>query len=468
MPTAGTSRCAVVFQKSESALTHANGSAKSAQYDHESHFSKKIIMPGIHFECSKCTQRIDAVEELAGQLVVCPTCKATVKVPNGFLKCVCQHCGQHVEFPEYGAGSTVPCPSCSQPVLLAVTNLQPKPIKKATRSRKKKSESTPTAESEAAMEEQRESKFQDVSITILAKSSSGGKYKVTFIGGETTVRVHCSCRAGSCHQLCYHKLKMSAGCEELLFDPYQREMLLTALSWAQCNSLRNILQSMESKSAQIRDMEVNASESVSDQGNGFLITTRNIEDYDSYKRLQREHEIIKEALESGLFNGIGPLTEKALQEQLASIPTRQQEVQYLAELGFNEENLHQYETTSELLMRVLRPLDYAITGTIYRSINIDGKQAVEIPIEHIIRIQIAISHWDYCPKLPRYGPHSTWVMLESSTNNPHRSLTKNERKGVLDLICRVVPPDVFLSLKVKGIESYKHELDEKIKSGIVP
>ena len=413
-------------------------------------------MPDIHFECNKCTQRIDAVEELAGQLVICPTCKAAVKVPNGFLKCVCQHCGQHIEFPEYGAGSTVPCPSCSQPVLLAVTNLQPKPIKKATRSRKKKSEST------------RESKFQEVSITILAKSSSGGKYKVTFICSETTVRVHCSCRAGSCHQLCYHKLKLSAGCEELLFDPYQREMLLTALSWAQCNSLRNILQSMESKSAQIRDMEANAPESMSDQGNGFFITARQIEDDDSYKRLQKEHEIIKETLESGMFNGIGSLTEKALQEQLASIPTRQEEVQYLGELGFYEENLHQYETTTELLMRVLRPLDYAITGTIYRLIKIVGKKAVEIPKEHIRRIQIAISHWDYCPKLPRYGPHSTWVMLESSTNNPHRGLTKSEQKGVLDLIFRVVPADVFLSLEVKGIESYKHELDEKIKSGIAP
>jgi hypothetical protein len=38
-------------------------------------------MPDIHFECPKCTQSIDAPEELANQLIECPICKETIEVP---------------------------------------------------------------------------------------------------------------------------------------------------------------------------------------------------------------------------------------------------------------------------------------------------------------------------------------------------------------------------------------------------
>ena len=38
-------------------------------------------MPDIHFECAKCGQPIDAPEELASQLIECPTCKETIEVP---------------------------------------------------------------------------------------------------------------------------------------------------------------------------------------------------------------------------------------------------------------------------------------------------------------------------------------------------------------------------------------------------
>ena len=38
-------------------------------------------MPDIHFECPKCTQPLDAPEELARQLIDCPTCKETIEVP---------------------------------------------------------------------------------------------------------------------------------------------------------------------------------------------------------------------------------------------------------------------------------------------------------------------------------------------------------------------------------------------------
>lgn len=38
-------------------------------------------MPDIHFECPKCSQALDAPEELATQLIDCPACKETIEVP---------------------------------------------------------------------------------------------------------------------------------------------------------------------------------------------------------------------------------------------------------------------------------------------------------------------------------------------------------------------------------------------------
>lgn len=43
-------------------------------------------MPDIHFECPKCKQRLDAPEELAAQLIDCPTCTETIEVPNRSLR----------------------------------------------------------------------------------------------------------------------------------------------------------------------------------------------------------------------------------------------------------------------------------------------------------------------------------------------------------------------------------------------
>jgi DNA-directed RNA polymerase subunit RPC12/RpoP len=38
-------------------------------------------MPDIHFDCPMCAQTIDAPEELATQLIECPTCKERIEVP---------------------------------------------------------------------------------------------------------------------------------------------------------------------------------------------------------------------------------------------------------------------------------------------------------------------------------------------------------------------------------------------------
>jgi hypothetical protein len=38
-------------------------------------------MPDIHFECPNCAQPINALEELEGELIDCPSCDETIEVP---------------------------------------------------------------------------------------------------------------------------------------------------------------------------------------------------------------------------------------------------------------------------------------------------------------------------------------------------------------------------------------------------
>ena len=38
-------------------------------------------MSDIHFDCPKCSQTIDAPQEMAAQLINCPACKETIEVP---------------------------------------------------------------------------------------------------------------------------------------------------------------------------------------------------------------------------------------------------------------------------------------------------------------------------------------------------------------------------------------------------
>jgi hypothetical protein len=81
-------------------------------------------------------------------------------------------------------------------------------------------------------------------------------------------------------------------------------------------------------------------------------------------------------------------------------------------------------------------------------------------------LQVTIVRWDYCSKLPRFGPHATWTDLEASSNDPHRSLTKEEKIAITEIALQLVPPEVFLSLKSNGIKKHKDVLDEKIRAGI--
>ena len=42
---------------------------------------RRSTMPDIHFECPNCAQPINALEELEGELIDCPSCDETIEVP---------------------------------------------------------------------------------------------------------------------------------------------------------------------------------------------------------------------------------------------------------------------------------------------------------------------------------------------------------------------------------------------------
>src|SRR5207249_5095228 len=110
-----------------------------------------------------------------------------------------------------------------------------------------------------------------------------------------------------------------------------------------------------------------------------------------------------------------------------------------------------------LLERILRPVDHALRQTF--------KQVyATLEKEHLRKLQIAMIHWDYCPQLPRFGPHATWSELESSGKNPHRALTNEEKTAVTDIAYRVLPSEVFLSLKSNGIKKFKDGLDDRCRT----
>lgn len=74
----------------------------------------------LKFNCSntKCRQRIEVADSLAGAEVVCPACTATVHVPASHdirFNCRTTDCGQHLVVDVSEAGRYVKCPACGKP-----------------------------------------------------------------------------------------------------------------------------------------------------------------------------------------------------------------------------------------------------------------------------------------------------------------------------------------------------------------
>jgi hypothetical protein len=94
------------------------------------------------------------------------------------------------------------------------------------------------------------------------------------------------------------------------------------------------------------------------------------------------------------------------------------------------------------MARANTPFDYALRQAFK---NVYGT----LQKEELRQLQMAIVHWDYCPKLPRYGPHSTWDDLDAGEVAPRRPLTTEEKTDIINIAFQHLPPESFLSLKSK-------------------
>ncbi len=87
--------------------------------------------------------------------------------------------------------------------------------------------------------------------TILAKSSSGEPYNVTFSILEGRMTVRCSCKAGLLNQQCKHKRELVSGGREMLFDQNQAELLRRISASTECQSLAGKLALKEAELAEL-------------------------------------------------------------------------------------------------------------------------------------------------------------------------------------------------------------------------
>jgi hypothetical protein len=92
-------------------------------------------------------------------------------------------------------------------------------------------------------------------ITVLAKSSGGDSYEVSFIKTGDLLSVFCNCPAGEWGRYCKHKWKLLHGDESMLFDPSQAEELKTVVSWASASGLEDLYKKVEQYEKELHNIE---------------------------------------------------------------------------------------------------------------------------------------------------------------------------------------------------------------------
>ena len=82
-------------------------------------------------------------------------------------------------------------------------------------------------------------------VRLLARSSSGDPYTVSFNLEDGILTIGCECQASEHHLPCRHRLGLAAGDTRLLFDAAQKGELETAASWAQSSQLATLLENLD-------------------------------------------------------------------------------------------------------------------------------------------------------------------------------------------------------------------------------
>lgn len=76
-------------------------------------------MADLHFECSECRQPLEAPRDMAGEIIECPACRATIEVPDPRTK-NCPFCSEEILL------TAVKCKHCGE-MLTATRQVSPSP-----------------------------------------------------------------------------------------------------------------------------------------------------------------------------------------------------------------------------------------------------------------------------------------------------------------------------------------------------
>jgi hypothetical protein len=80
--------------------------------------------------------------------------------------------------------------------------------------------------------------MEDMKLTILVLSSSGGNYPVEVSDESGVLRMFCHCQAGSVQMMCRHKIALIKGDHTILYDQEQEKFYNELLSSGAYSTLK--------------------------------------------------------------------------------------------------------------------------------------------------------------------------------------------------------------------------------------
>ena len=84
-------------------------------------------------------------------------------------------------------------------------------------------------------------KMESETISLLAKSSIGKPYTVSFVYDKGKISGSCNCQAGLYGKLCKHLIGLASGDDSLLYDVSQRSEFETVLEVVESTELQHTL-----------------------------------------------------------------------------------------------------------------------------------------------------------------------------------------------------------------------------------
>jgi uncharacterized Zn finger protein len=101
-------------------------------------------------------------------------------------------------------------------------------------------------------------------ITLQARSSSGGSYGVRFTNSDGGLTIYCTCQAGQSAMLCKHLRGLALGDVKLLYQPSQKSDLEEVRRWCRAADVDELFYQLDIELKRLelakKDLDQKASE----------------------------------------------------------------------------------------------------------------------------------------------------------------------------------------------------------------